>query len=639
MKKYLFSALVLLMCAAGCFASPKDYVDGTSVTVGGATVSAVFSDCFYVRSDEGWGIKVTGAAAAFGSEVDVYGTVMTDSNGERYIAASDCYASGTVIAELTSTGWVFVSPSTDGAKIKTATLTINSSGTYIVYGSRTDDSQLKVAKGTTGVTLIMKGLTISNSTTSPVLMNKGTEVNLVLAEGTTNTVSATGTYNTDDNGCAAIYMKSGDDESGTDTDVKGNLTISGSGTLNVSNTAALDAEGDSAAACIQSKGNLTIESGTITATSAAAGIKAKNNLNITGGEVSVTSYGDGLKGTDDTSGAVYITGGAVTVDAYGSDGISAASAVYIKDASVSVTVFKTASSVVDDSMKAIKVSGDSVGVLTIAGNAVVNLDTSATGTMKTERNTTTTADDTIHSDGSVVIDGGTININSGDDALHANETLTINGGTVTVTKCYEGLEAHLIQINGGYINLAANDDGINAASSNYSSSNLYITGGTVFINCSGDGLDANGSIYISGGYAEVYGSTNGGNAALDYDGTMVITGGTIFAVGNTGMAQTPSTSSTQLTVHIKFSATQNGNTDITIKDSSGTTILSTNVPGSYNSLVYSSPDLTRGSSYTFTAGSLSTTQTLNSTITTVTLGGQGGGGGGGGGPQPPSRPW
>ena len=119
---------------------------------------------------------------------------------------------------------------------------------------------------------------------------------------------------------------------------------------------------------------------------------------------------------------------------------------------------------------------------------------------------------------------------------------------------------------------------------------------------------------------------------------MVITGGTIFAVGNTGMAQTPSTSSTQLTVHIKFSATQNGNTDITIKNSSGTVIMSTNVPGAYNSLVYSSPDLTRGSSYTFPAGSLSTTQTLNSTITTVTLGGQGGGGGGGGGPQPPSRP-
>ena len=46
MKRYLLFALVLLTCAVGCFASPKDFVDGTSVTVGGATVSAVFSSVY-----------------------------------------------------------------------------------------------------------------------------------------------------------------------------------------------------------------------------------------------------------------------------------------------------------------------------------------------------------------------------------------------------------------------------------------------------------------------------------------------------------------------------------------------------------------------------------------------------------------
>ena len=71
-------------------------------------------------------------------------------------------------------------------------------------------------------------------------------------------------------------------------------------------------------------------------------------------------------------------------------------------------------------------------------------------------------------------------------------------------------------------------------------SSINITGGTWYINSDGDGIDSNNNINISGGQTEVFGSTNGGNAALDYDNKAYLTGGTLLAVGNVGMGQTVS---------------------------------------------------------------------------------------------------
>lgn len=135
-------------------------------------------------------------------------------------------------------------------------------------------------------------------------------------------------------------------------------------------------------------------------------------------------------------------------------------------------------------------------------------------------------DDTV---GYIYISGGTFNIDAENDAIHATTALQIDGGTFSLTGA-ECLEATYIQINDGTIDIQATDDGINAAQKSTSYSVVVdIRGGdTTVVMGSGDtdGIDSNGSIYISGGTVNVT-----CNSPFDYDQTGEITGGTVITNG------------------------------------------------------------------------------------------------------------
>ncbi len=237
--------------------------------------------------------------------------------------------------------------------------------------------------------------------------------------------------------------------------------------------------------------------------------------------------------------------------------------------------------------------------------------------------------DTIHSDGSVAVKSGTLNLESGDDGIHADYKTFILGGEINITKSYELIEGTKIYISGGTINGIASDDGINASSAKDSEDTqdgrmgkmgidevdedalISISGGIININVEGDGIDSNGSIEISGGEVYVQGPTNNGNGALDYNGTAKITGGTLVALGASGMAQNMSEAS-QGSILITFTASYTGKTSVT--DSSGNEILSFNSNKSFNSVVVSSPELKEGETYTITVGEVYQTVTLDDYI-------------------------
>lgn len=107
-------------------------------------------------------------------------------------------------------------------------------------------------------------------------------------------------------------------------------------------------------------------------------------------------------------------------------------------------------------------------------------------------------------------------MSSGDDGVYADTDLAISGSAtkLTINKSYEGIEATNVVITGGTISLVATDDGINAAGGNNSSStpgnkrpgmgsfsssngSIKILGGTIYIKMSGDGIDANGTLSIT----------------------------------------------------------------------------------------------------------------------------------------------
>ena len=260
--------------------------------------------------------------------------------------------------------------------------------------------------------------------------------------------------------------------------------------------------------------------------------------------------------------------------------------------------------------------------------------------------TVNSVDDCIHANGSITVTGGTFQLSTGDDGFHADDTLTVSDGDITVSQSYEGLEGHLVYIDGGTISVTASDDGINAGGgssamfgrmpgqTNTDDSSLpvlKISGGTLYVNADGDGLDSNGDLIIEGGNIIVDGPTDNGNGALDSGsengGTIVCNGGTIIAIGASGMAESFESDSAQCSFIKNFSGTVQAGTQITIADESGKTIFEHKSAKSFNSVVFSSPELVIGSTYTITVGD----QTETITIESISNGGSSGFGMQGGG--------
>lgn len=151
--------------------------------------------------------------------------------------------------------------------------------------------------------------------------------------------------------------------------------------------------------------------------------------------------------------------------------------------------------------------------------------------------------------GNIIISGGNTIVEASDDAIHADGSLTISDGEINVKSAYEGLEANVINISGGSSYVYATDDGVNATGGNATPS-INVSGGLLDVevptNGDTDGIDSNGSFTQSGGVVIVKGPGNaGGNsmgaAALDTDGAVSVSDGTLIIFG--GSEKTPTTNS------------------------------------------------------------------------------------------------
>ncbi|MBP3817344.1 MAG: carbohydrate-binding domain-containing protein [Butyrivibrio sp.] len=267
-------------------------------------------------------------------------------------------------------------------------------------------------------------------------------------------------------------------------------------------------------------------------------------------------------------------------------------------------------------------------------NSVSQKGIKAEGEMTIDGGTFTidTVDDAIHGTSDVVINAGTFNITSGDDGVHSDTNLTVNGGTITVEDSYEGIEAGVITINDGEISVTSSDDGFNA-STTLTDPDITINGGVVYVNASGDGLDSNKNLTINGGTVYVDGPSEDMNSAIDIgtenQGIFVINGGTVTAVGSSGMLENADSSSTQQTITYVFSEKLEEGTVITVSDSSGNEVASFTLIKSASAVTYSSADLVSAETYTFTAGDQSGEITADSINATNSTGGMGMGGHGG----------
>lgn len=488
--------------------------------------------------------------------------------------------------------------------------------------------------------IVLNGVDITSLETAPLAVFDGLNVVITLESSTVNTLTDGTTH-------SLYYKKSGKVSTSIDDDkvssclyVQNDLTINGTGTLNVTGNYKN---------AIHAKDNITILSGIVNATCNADGtaIKGKENVAIMGGNITaISKIGDGIKSDVEadttTSGTVYIANATINVDAK-DDGIVADTLLVIDSGNITIKTNNGAPTTISQiteyssdnadgkglKVGTIEYEDDLGGVQEITDVNYYRLMING-GTININVN-----DDAIHSSGYLYVNGGTITIATGDDGIHAEEYLKIADGTINIDRCYEGIEAAQITISGGDITLTASDDGINAANGDYPTSynfKMIITGGDIAVNAAGDGVDSNGSINMSGGTLYIDGPTNSGNGALDSERGVVITGGTLVAVGALGMVETPATNSTQNVVSYAVNSSITANTTISLRDSSGNVLVQFTTAKSCQSVIISSADLQTNQKYSLYIGStLATEFTVTSVITkigTQTGGGSMGGGGG-----------
>lgn len=518
-------------------------------------------------------------------------------------------------------------------------VTITDEGTYVISGSLSDGMIIVNADENDKPHLVFKDVSITSKTSAALYILEADKVVVTLADGTTNTLENGGAFTAiDDNNIdGAVFSKQ-------------DLTFNGTGSLTVSSPA------DHGIVC---KDDLVFTGGTYTINSASHGLDANDSVRMTNTSMTVASGKDGVhaENEEDTSlGFVYIKDATLNITAEG-DGISAGTTMQINDGTFDIVSgggsenatkqtsdswggfmggmggmgggrpgrpgesqsqpqlqSDSSSTDTDDSSTSIKALKSSGNLLIKGGTFIID-----------------SADDSVHSNASVTVNGGTFSIASGDDAFHADDTLTITAGTIDISECYEGLEGLHVKVSGGDIKLVASDDGLNAAGgtdssgtagprgndnfggrggmgggmggSSSSNGSIVVSGGNLYVNSSGDGMDANGTLEISGGYTVVVGPTQGDTATLDYDTSAVMSGGTFIGTGASGMAQTFSDSE-QGVVAISV-GNQSAGTSITLKDASGKTLISHEPELSFAVVILSSPEIVKGETYTVTVGSAS----------------------------------
>ena len=599
-----------------------------------------------------------------------------------------------------------------GVTVDGTVLTITAAGTYKLSGTCSNGRIVIEAGKEDKVKLVLDDLDLTCKDNAVITARTADKVFLLLESETVNTLADATAYDlaADDNTDAAVFAKC-------------DLIINGDGTLTVTGNYKHG---------IVSKDDLVITGGNITVKAASSGISGKDSVKISAGSIDVTSGKDGVKSDnseDEGKGIISITGGTIKINA-GGDGISAAKELQISGGDFNITTgggsvnasMKSEAMPNGDRKQGFGGKGDftppdmgnfDMGDLgtppdmgerpdrgdfdpskfdnngerpdfgdmgtppempdgktfekseeksadsdndTSSGNTETSSDTVSTsakalksgGIIMIENGTITidSADDSLHCDGSANISGGSITASSGDDGIHVGGDLIIDGGDVTITKSYEGIEGMTVTVSGGTINVTANDDGINCAGGSDTGSSdrmgrdqfaaqegvyLKISGGTVNVDAGGDGLDSNGDLYIEGGMITVSGPENSGNGSIDHNGSASITGGTIIAAGAVGMEEMfDEEGTTQCAVLHDFTKSFSADTEFTVTDKDGNTILSFTDPKTWQGVIFSSPDLKQGETYTVSAGGESAEITIDGVITSNSTGGMGNMGGMGG---------
>ena len=496
---------------------------------------------------------------------------------------------------------------TDGVTVEDGTLTITKAGTYKLSGEYQGQIKVETADSD-AVRLVLDNANITNSSGAALNVVNADEVILYSASGTTNTISD-----------GADYTATGENDPDAVVYSKADLTIAGEGTLKVNGN---HEDG------IHTSDGLVIASGTLEVNAANTGIKGKDYVDILGGTINVTAQQDGIKSTNDTDegkGWTRLSNGTVTVNA-GDDGFKASRVVEISGGSLTVEQS-------DEGIEAqyINVSGGDVNVTSADDGMNASLKTSDSESTDSSANTSDTANQQQNNQQQGSLPGGQQNgasnqqqqgtgqpqppaisgtsqdgtSQNGTSGTAQQQNNTQNQGNQNMGQppAMPGGNAQDGTTGTGQQGMGQPPQGgmpgggggtfevIDAA--------INVSGGHVTVNAEGDGIDSNGVTTLSGGTLIVNGPSQGGNAALDTNGDLLLNGATVLSGSTADMFEAPSTNSTSGYLKLTNSSGFEQGSTVQVADSSGKVVANYKVTKSNVQLVLvSSSSIVKGQSYT-----------------------------------------
>ena len=480
---------------------------------------------------------------------------------------------------------------TDGVTVEDGTLTITKAGTYKLSGEYQGQIKVETADSD-AVRLVLDNANITNSSGAALNVVNADEVILYSASGTTNTISD-----------GADYTATGEDDPDAVVYSKADLTIAGEGTLKVNGN---HEDG------IHTSDGLVIASGTLEVNAANTGIKGKDYVDILGGTINVTAQQDGIKSTNDTDegkGWTRLSNGTVTVNA-GDDGFKASRVVEISGGSLTVEQS-------DEGIEAqyINVSGGDVNVTSADDGMNASLKTSDSESTDSSANTSDTANQQQNNQQQGSIPGGQQSGTSNQQQQGMGQPPAMPGGNAQDGTSQNGTTGTGQQgmgqppqggmPGGGGGTFEVIDAAIN------------VSGGNITVNAEGDGIDSNGVTTLSGGTLIVNGPSQGGNAALDTNGDLLLNGATVLSGSTADMFEAPSTNSTSGYLKLTNSSGFEQGSTVQVADSSGKVVANYKVTKSNVQLVLvSSSSIVKGQSYTV----YTTTSAVDSNATSLASG-------------------
>ena len=320
------------------------------------------------------------------------------------------------------------------------------------------------------------------------------------------------------------------------------------------------------------------------------GIKSDGALYVNGGTFTINSADDAFHSNSD----VTINDGTYTISS-GDDGMHADSALLVNGGTITVTEsyegLEGLNITINDGKIDIAASDDGM-------NAAGGNDQSGFGGMGGDGFKGMQAPDAAQKS-----DDTSENTQKSDDSSDTAQTT----GSITVAAQKQDNTSDTAQTTGNITVAAQKSDNISVASQDTDAASedemwMVINGGYVHVLAGGDGLDSNGDLTINGGEVYVDGPSDNGNSAIDYGekSSFYINGGTVVAVGSSGMAEDVSSESKQQAAFVKLDSQADAG-DVILKDADGNEIISYTAQKKYDCVIISTAALKAGKTYTLSA--------------------------------------